>query len=548
MAARYLDRNANTDARQRRALQQLYSGAGTSAVAVTSPLTNSGGSVSLSLGTSGGLVTSSGTLGIKLLATNPGLQLASGGMSVLLATASGLSLSSGLKINALGVTTAMLAANAVTVAKMQLATNPGLEDSTGLRVKLDGGGALSRGANGLAAAVDGTTITISANKLTATAYSPPVTTKGDVFTYSTVPARLGVGTNTQMLVADSTAATGLKWADQPAAFTSPLTTKGDIYAFSTVDARLGVGSDGQVLGAKASETTGLKWLSLGTASLLDSGTGAGNVPLNSDLGTAAYLDTGIADGDVVVVQTGGKLPVLDGSNLTNVSATATLPITTKGDLVVYTTAAARLGVGSDGQVLQADSTQTPGLKWGSLGTASAKDTGTSSGQIPILGANGLPAVSGQDLTGVQKPIKRVVISTFFSTGNDGGVYSTAGAWQTLACGTFLVNDLGRATDGTGFNMSAGTYRVTIWASPWNLGKGAVRLNDTTNSTILMTAPFYAPSGVQSLVRYTQVIAQSNSSYILLQIIGDTTAVDGKTLGAGNPYAGGYFWGVMYESV
>jgi len=42
--------------------------------------------------------------------------------------------------------------------------------------------------------------------------SSPLTTKGDLYTYSTTDARLGVGTNGQVLTADSTAGTGIKWA------------------------------------------------------------------------------------------------------------------------------------------------------------------------------------------------------------------------------------------------------------------------------------------------------------------------------------------------
>lgn len=52
--------------------------------------------------------------------------------------------------------------------------------------------------------------------------------------------------------------TGAAWSNVDTG-SSPLTTKGDLYAFSTTNARLAVGTNGQVLTADSAEATGLKW-------------------------------------------------------------------------------------------------------------------------------------------------------------------------------------------------------------------------------------------------------------------------------------------------
>jgi hypothetical protein len=85
----------------------------------------------------------------------------------------------------------------------------------------------------------------------------PETTLGDIAyrsATSNTNTRLAIGSAGQVL----TVAAGVpSWAspsDQ-----TPLTTKGDVFTFSTVDARLGVGANGTVLTADSAEATGLKW-------------------------------------------------------------------------------------------------------------------------------------------------------------------------------------------------------------------------------------------------------------------------------------------------
>lgn len=76
--------------------------------------------------------------------------------------------------------------------------------------------------------------------------------------------------------------------------TSPLTTKGDLYTYSTTNARLGVGTNGQILTADSAEVTGLKWTTVaGSGDVSKVGT-----PLNNQVGV--WTGDGTIEGDVAL--------------------------------------------------------------------------------------------------------------------------------------------------------------------------------------------------------------------------------------------------------
>jgi hypothetical protein len=290
--------------------------------------------------------------------------------------------------------------------------------------------------------------------------SSPLTTKGDIFTHdATVDARLPVGTNTQLLTADSTQATGLKWigvgslpdltaylktdgtraltgdqsagthkitnlgtpsvgtdaatkayvdtGDALAIAKSLLTTKGDIIGTTgaSTPVRHGVGADTTVLMADAAQADGIKWA-------------AQSLIVHANLGGLSADDhTQYTKADGTRAFTGDQS--MGSHKLTNVTDPASAQdaatmayadtkiakslTTTKGDIIAATAAStpARVGIGTDGQVLMADAASTPGLKW--TGVTGLPDNSTYIRTDGTRAFSGNQDMGGNKLTGLAAP-------------------------------------------------------------------------------------------------------------------------------------------------
>lgn len=102
---------------------------------------------------------------------------------------------------------------------------------------------------------------------------------------------------------------------------SPLTTKGDIYTYSTADARLAVGTNGYILSADSGEATGLKWIPNASAS-------AWSITGNSGLTAGTNFLGTTDDVDVVFKRNSLEQARFLADNLRLTTASGTYTITT----------------------------------------------------------------------------------------------------------------------------------------------------------------------------------------------------------------------------
>lgn len=249
-----------------------------------------------------------------------------------------------------------------------------------------------------------------------------------------------------------------------------------------------------------------------------SGTPSFRAIVAADVPTLNQNTTGTSSNvtGTVAIANGGT-----GQTTANPAFNALSPLTTKGDVLSYSTVNARLGVGSDGQVLTADSTQTLGVKWAATGganTALSNLTTTNINQSLIPNPATAPNYLGFTtsfwnstfFTDCQSTDYHLIDAASTRQGdfnyNPGAITLPSGQVVDIGLQTFAGNKFGIFTNNNGTNNSTATDLINIETGNKTAGtgnSGAITIKTGTSSggtrgNINLNSPTVAITGALTI--------------------------------------------------
>lgn len=171
--------------------------------------------------------------------------------------------------------------------------------------------------------------------------------------------------------------------------------------------------------------------------------------LTTGIHSARPAANAVPTGSLYSCTTHGLVYQTDGTSWSTwATLGGTLPVTTKGDLLGFDSAAARIPVGTNGQVLTADSTQTPGVKWAAapgaayLPTAATQNTG----DLTTTSTSFVALTTGHDIT-IAAAAGDVVEYSIAGACSNSGAYGLVAFDVGLMAGGSLVRRASNVTDG-----------------------------------------------------------------------------------------------------